>query len=184
MCRDEHCNEPVDDISQPSDHKQDAEDFRHETGSVREVADQQQMNPEDDQANEPDRAVRVNCAQRLVWIVQEPECDHELNDGHQVDGRKATRNHAAVIERLRFTGWNSLSSAAATMMSSIATRIRLAVPHRNSASELEMSIAVFAASPGVTRGWMATKLPKAARTAINASASPAIRLAVRSDRVT
>ena len=30
---------------------------------------------------------------------------------------------------------------------------------------------------------MATKLPKAARTAINARPSPAMRLAVRSDRV-
>src|SRR5688572_6792758 len=72
----QHCNEPVGDVSKPGDHKQYAEDLRHEAGAIREVADQQQMDAEQDQANEPDRVVRINCAQRLVRITQEPERNH------------------------------------------------------------------------------------------------------------
>jgi hypothetical protein len=39
-------NKPFNEVSEPRDHEQDAEDFRHETGSISKVADQQQMDAE------------------------------------------------------------------------------------------------------------------------------------------
>jgi hypothetical protein len=37
-------------------------DLRHETGSVRQDANQEQMDAEENQADMPDRVVRINCA--------------------------------------------------------------------------------------------------------------------------
>ena len=42
-----------------------------------------------------------------------------------------------MVETLRLTGANRVSSAAATMMSRITTRIKLAMPQRNSAFRTE-----------------------------------------------
>ena len=39
-----HDTEAVGEVSKPGDHKQDAEDLRHETGSISQVADHQQVN--------------------------------------------------------------------------------------------------------------------------------------------
>ncbi len=48
-----------------------------------------------------------------------------------------------MIERLGLTGMNRVSSAAATTMSRITTRIKLAMPQRNNPSEPRMSCAVL-----------------------------------------
>src|SRR5215212_9999801 len=87
-----------------------------------------------------------------------------------------------MIATLRFTGSKTANSEQATTISRMTTTMRPAIPERKSASELMRSVAVLAASPGVTRTSTTPKLARPARTANRKSAIPPMRLALRWDQ--
>ena len=87
VIRDQHRTEPVGEVSEPGDNEQHAEDLRHETGSVRQDAKQEQVGAEENQADMPERVLRINCAYCLVGIAQDAARHHELADRRQVDRR-------------------------------------------------------------------------------------------------
>ena len=70
--RDQHGAEPVGGVPEPGDDQQDAEDFRDIAGSIRQVADQQQVNAEEDQTDVPDGVVRVDGAHRPAGSPSSP----------------------------------------------------------------------------------------------------------------
>jgi hypothetical protein len=59
---DKHGSEPVGEVSETGNDEQDAEDSWDEIGSIRQEAEQQQVNAEEDKTDVPDRVVGIDRA--------------------------------------------------------------------------------------------------------------------------
>src|SRR6476659_4096909 len=96
---------------------------------------------------------------------------------------KATLKVAASMDRLLLTGLKTRKRAHPTTMSRGITRYRAAMPSRNQPLDSVMSLAVCAGSPGVTSPFTTTMKPKIDNTDRSSRAIPAVRPALRIDRL-
>ena len=167
----QHGAEGVDHIAEAVDGEQDAEQLGDVAGPEREVADQQQVQPEQQQAGVPDVAERLDRRERLRLQLFRRGTTAGRRSLPSSRGTatswlmatmnttaKATRITAANIERLLLTGLNTRYSAHPTTMSRTITRYRLDDAQPEQPLDSVMSLAVCAASPGVTSPLTATKI--------------------------